>query len=110
MSESIERKVSALLAEVEAPRPLSQRCAFAISHQKELVACIRDLLRYIDGMHAATSTLTVKATRLRDAVLPLLTPPQGRPANFVDEWREGTAPGLRAALAELTEILENPKP
>lgn len=108
MSESIERKVNALLSEVEAPRPLSQRCAYAISHQPELVSCIRDLLRYIDGMHAATSTLTVKATRLRDAVLPLLTRPPGRPTDFVDEWREGTAPDLQAALGDLTQYLENP--
>lgn len=105
---SIEAKVERLLSEVERPRPLSERCAFAIAHQRELIECIRDLLRYIAGTHAATSTLTVKATRLVAAVSPLLTRPAGVPHGFVDEWREGTAPDLRAAVEDLKSYLENP--
>lgn len=105
---SIEAKVERLLSEVERPRPLSERCAFAIAHQRELVECIRDLLAYIAGTHAATSTLTVKATRLLAALSPLLTPPAGRPRGFVDDWLDGTAPDLRPAMQDLKSFLENP--
>lgn len=104
---ALERRVERLLAEVEKPRSLNERCAFAIAHQKELVACIRDLLRYIAGAQVATVTLTVKASRLLDAVSPLLTPPQDRPPGFVDQAIRGISPDLKRAADDLTRYLSD---
>jgi len=104
---ALERRVERLLSEVEKPRSTSERCAYAIAHQKELVSCIRDLLQYIAGARAATVTLTVKATRLLDAVSPLLTPPQGRPLAWGDEQIRGMALDLRPAATALRQYLED---
>lgn len=104
---ALERRVERLLAEVERQRPLSERAAWAISHQRELTACIRDLLRYIDGTRTATKTLTVKATRLLDAVSPLLTPPRGRQPGFVDQAIRGISPDLKQAASDLGRFLED---
>lgn len=102
---ALERRVERLLAEVEKQRPLSERAAWAITHQRELAACIRDLLRYIDGTRTATKTLTVKATRLLDAVSPLLSPPRGRPHGFVDQAIRGLSADLEPAASELRRFL-----
>lgn len=104
---ALERRVARLLEEVDKPRPLSELEAWALAHQRELVACIRDLLRYIAGTRTATVTLTVKATRLLDAVSPLLTPPHGRPRGFVGDAVEGEAPDLRPAAEALLRYLED---
>jgi hypothetical protein len=104
---ALERRVERLLAEVEKPRPLSELEAWALAHQRELIACIRDLLRYIAGARTATVTLTVKASRLLDAVSPLLTGPQGRPSGFVGESVEGIARDLKPAADELRRYLED---
>ena len=104
---ALERRVERLLAEVDKQRPLSELEAWAISHQRELVACIRDLLRYIAGARTATVTLTVKATRLLDAVSPLLTPPPGRPVAWGDEQVRGMALDLAPAASELRRYLED---
>jgi len=104
---ALERRVERLLAEVEKPRRLSELEAWALAHQQELVACIRDLLRYIAGTRTATVTLTVKATRLLDAVSPLLTPPHGRPIAWGDEQVRGMALDLRPAATALRQYLED---
>jgi hypothetical protein len=104
---ALERRVERLLKEVEKPRLLSELEAYALAHQIELVACIRDLLRYIAGTRTATVTLTVKATRLLDAVSPLLTPPHGRPVGFVDEAIRGLSVDLAPAASELRRFLED---
>lgn len=104
---ALERRVERLLAEVERPRSLNERCAYAIAHQKELVACIRDLLQYIAGTRTATQTLTVKATRLLDAVSPLLSPPRGRPQGFVDQAIRGLSADLEPAATELRRFLSD---
>jgi len=104
---ALERRVERLLSEVEKPRSTSERCAYAIAHQKELVSCIRDLLQYIAGARAATVTLTVKATRLLDAVSPLLTPPRGRQPGFVDQAIRGISPDLKQAASDLGRFLED---
>lgn len=104
---ALERRVERLLAEIEKPRPLSELEAWALRHQTELIACIRDLLRYIAGARTATVTLTVKATRLLDAVSPLLTLPPGRPLAWGDEQVRGMALDLRPAAAALRQYLED---
>lgn len=104
---ALERRVERLLMEVEASRPLRDRGAYAIAHQPELTACIRDLLRYIAGTRTAATTLTVKASRLLDAVSPLLTPPRDRPQGFVDQAIRGISPDLDTAARELRRYLED---
>ncbi len=104
---ALERRVARLLEEVDKQRPLSELEAWALAHQAELVACIRDLLRYIAGTRTATVTLTVKATRLLDAVSPLLTPPRGRPQGFVDQAIRGLSVDLEPAASELRRYLED---
>jgi hypothetical protein len=104
---ALERRVERLLSEVEKPRPLSERGAYAIAHQRELTACIRDLLRYIAGTRTATVTLTVKASRLLDAVSLLLTPPRDRQPGFVDQAVRGLSPDLETAARELRRYLED---
>lgn len=104
---ALERRVERLLMEVEASRPLRDRGAYAIAHQPELTACIRDLLRYIAGTRTAATTLTVKASRLLDAVSPLLSGPHGRPTGFVGEAVEGIARDLRPAADQLRRYLED---
>ena len=102
---ALERRVERLLVEVDKQRPLSERAAWAITHQRELVRCIRDLLQYIAGTRTATVTLTVKATRLLDAVSPLLTPPRDRQPGFVDQAIRGISPDLKKAADDLTRYL-----
>lgn len=104
---ALERRVERLLVEVEKPRNTSERCAYAIAHQKELVSCIRDLLRYIAGAQTATVTLTVKASRLLDAVSVLLTPPRGRQPGFVDQQIRALSHDLEPAAKELRRWCED---
>ena len=105
MSATIEQRVEALLQQVEAPVPLKDRCAWAISHQPELVACIRDLLRFINGQQTASSMLASKASRLLVASSRLLSNPRGR-RDFIEDWVEGTSPDFRSAHDALKSELE----
>ena len=97
--EPLETRVERFLVELERPVPLKDRCAHAIANQRDLVTLIRELLDYLGGHREAHLKLAVKATRLCVALQPLLTRSSRR--NVFDEHVEGTAPRLRAALAEL---------
>ena len=99
--EPLESRVERFLVELEQPVPLKDRCAHAIANQRDLVALIRELLEYLGGHREAHLKLAVKATRLCVALQPLLTRSRAGRRDFIDEAIEGTAPKLRAAVAEL---------
>ncbi len=98
-------KAEALLSEIEKVRPLAERGAWAIDHQRQMAECIRDLLAFHTGYAQETRLLAKLASRLLAACSRLLVPLRGS-RGFIDEWREGTAPDLRAAAAALRDFME----
>lgn len=99
--ETLESRVERFLVELEQPVPLRDRCAHAIAHQRDLVRLIRELLENMAGRSEAHEKLAQKATRLCVALQPLLSRSRAGGRDFIDEAIEGTAPKLRAAVAEL---------